>query len=262
METIRLILHNNQPSSTSGKSILLNKTLSFPSILSACSATLGSTYSKIFNETGESIYSLSGLKDGSNLYLSQGESFFKHSQKTQTESVFALLGSAGVGKSAITLRYIRNLFVSEYDPTIEDFYKYITILNGETHYVSILDTAGMEDYEPLVEEWIERKQAIFLVFSLDIEDSFEKIEYFYRRVVNKYKKGEMPVVVIVGNKCDLDRKVDRGEVERYVEKTGCRYFEVSASTGVGIKEMFNEVLLMVKFKRKPILPWYRRCSIL
>ena len=262
METIRLILHNNQSSSTNGKCILLNTTLPFPSILSACSSALGSSYTKIFNETGESIYSLSGLKDGSNLYLSQGESFFKHNQKTQTESIFALLGSAGVGKSAITLRYIRNLFVSEYDPTIEDFYKYITVVNGETHCLSILDTAGMEDYEPLVDEWIERKQAILFVFSLDIEDSFEKIEYFYGRVMNKYKKGERPVLVIVGNKCDLERKVDMGKVKRYVEKTGCRYFEVSAFTGLGIKELFNEVLLMVKSKRKPILPWYRRCSIL
>jgi GTPase SAR1 and related small G proteins len=63
-----------------------------------------------------------------------------------------MLGAAGVGKSAITLRYIRNIFVDYYDPTIEDYYKYTTNVNGEVQNLSILDTAGMEDYEPLLDE--------------------------------------------------------------------------------------------------------------
>ena len=34
-----------------------------------------------------------------------------------------MLGAGGVGKSAITVQFIQNHFVEEYDPTIEDSYR-------------------------------------------------------------------------------------------------------------------------------------------
>ena len=39
-----------------------------------------------------------------------------------------MLGSGGVGKSSITLQYVSNTFVDNYDPTIEDSYrKHVTV---------------------------------------------------------------------------------------------------------------------------------------
>ena len=34
----------------------------------------------------------------------------------------AVVGARGVGKSALTIRFVSNHFVQEYDPTIEDYY--------------------------------------------------------------------------------------------------------------------------------------------
>ena len=33
-----------------------------------------------------------------------------------------ILGAGGVGKSSVTLRFVSNQFVTDYDPTIEDSY--------------------------------------------------------------------------------------------------------------------------------------------
>lgn len=48
----------------------------------------------------------------------------------------------GVGKSALTVQFVRNVFVSTYDPTIEDTYRKPLVIDGENCLVEILDTAG------------------------------------------------------------------------------------------------------------------------
>ena len=40
-----------------------------------------------------------------------------------------MLGAGGVGKSAITVQFIQNHFVEEYDPTIEDSYRKVILVS-------------------------------------------------------------------------------------------------------------------------------------
>lgn len=42
---------------------------------------------------------------------------------TMREFKVVVLGSGGVGKSALTVQFVSNKFVLRYDPTIEDFYR-------------------------------------------------------------------------------------------------------------------------------------------
>lgn len=42
-----------------------------------------------------------------------------------------VLGSGGVGKSALTVQFVSGCFIEKYDPTIEDFYrKEIEVCHG------------------------------------------------------------------------------------------------------------------------------------
>lgn len=43
---------------------------------------------------------------------------------------YFITGSGGVGKSSITIRFIQNHFVDEYDPTIEDSYRKQMVIKG------------------------------------------------------------------------------------------------------------------------------------
>jgi small GTP-binding protein len=263
MEAIRLIVYKNQKSPKAGKNILISPTAIYEEILDECCKALGDHFKLIFDERGKQVNSISGLRDGCSLYLSKGEAFQALTQNSRIhEPTFVMLGAAGVGKSALTIRFIRNIFVEDYDPTIEDFYKHTTIIKGQAQKISILDTAGMEDYEPLIEEWLNHKQGIFLVFSLELEDSFEKIRKYYEKILHKYKNN-MPVIALVGNKNDLQRKVAFESARKMSEMIKCRYYEVSAVTGEGINEMFLDVIEQIRNRSKPVsIPWYRRCCLL
>ncbi len=58
-----------------------------------------------------------------------------------------MFGAGGVGKSALTLRYVRDFFVKGWDPTIEDAYmKTVEMDDGTKVQLEILDTAGQGDF--------------------------------------------------------------------------------------------------------------------
>lgn len=54
----------------------------------------------------------------------------------------AILGEAGVGKSALAVRSITGRFLHHYDPTLEDEYHCEVVASGQPCSVSIMDTAG------------------------------------------------------------------------------------------------------------------------
>ncbi len=55
-----------------------------------------------------------------------------------------VLGSGGVGKSALTVQFVSGHFMEKYDPTIEDFYRKEIEVDHTPCVLEILDTAGTE----------------------------------------------------------------------------------------------------------------------
>ena len=64
-----------------------------------------------------------------------------------SEWKFVLVGQQGVGKSAVNIRFIQDIFVEHYDPTIEDFYRKQIVIDDKVHLIEILDTAGWFDFD-------------------------------------------------------------------------------------------------------------------
>mmetsp|Transcript_33502 Transcript_33502/g.6077 ORF Transcript_33502/g.6077 Transcript_33502/m.6077 type:complete len:121 (+) Transcript_33502:294-656(+) len=117
------------------------------------------------------------------------------------------MGAAAVGKSALAWRYTQNEFREYYDPTISDTFQKNLSIDGKQITVDILDTAGMEDYQPLEDDWINNKDSILLVYSVDIESSLYHLRNIWDKIRNRYFTGKMPTVVLVGNKVDLKRNI-------------------------------------------------------
>jgi GTPase KRas protein len=167
-------------------------------------------------------------------------------------------------------RYVQNKFVRDYDPTIEDYYKKVANIDGETVPLSIFDTAGMEDYYPLIDEWIDKKDGFILVYSMDIKDSLQKLTIFIEKIKHRYSGHGRPdpVVVIVGNKLDIPNKeISPEEGRRFADNCSRKHFEVSAATGIGIDDVFTCIIRELKTRReeKPVnssTSWWSSCNLL
>ena len=178
------------------------------------------------------------------------------SQKNSMVNIkLVLLGKYFVGKSSLIYRYIADKFPKEYDTTLEDQYKTSMTIEDIKCNVEILDTSGKDNYETMVDTWIESGNCYLLVFGLDDPDSFEKIKIRYERILQIKNNNQEFSVLIIGNKCDLnesERKVNKNEVENFVKENGMEYLETSALNKINIKEAFTEVvhdyLLKTKLK--------------
>ena len=166
----------------------------------------------------------------------------------------AVLGQTLVGKSALTFRFINNKFPNEHDTTIEDAYSIPAKIDDINCQLEILDTAGQDDYQTMLDTWINSSDGFILVYSIDNKESFDAVKIRYERILKL--KGEQKVsIVIVGNKCDLEenRKVTREEAENFCNTNKITFLEASALNVINVKESFLSVargLLQINFPEK------------
>ncbi|KAF9395339.1 hypothetical protein BGX21_009968, partial [Mortierella sp. AD011] len=89
-----------------------------------------------------------------------------------------MVGSGGVGKSALTLQYMYGDFVEEYDPTKADSYRKKVTLDGRDCQIDILDTAGQEEYAAIRDNYYRSGEGFICVFSLCEYESFMHTQEF------------------------------------------------------------------------------------
>ena len=53
-------------------------------------------------------------------------------------------------------------------------------------------------------------------------------------------KKQIPLILI-GNKSDLQRQVDRSEAEDLAKRLGCEYYETSAKTSENVNVVFEKI---------------------
>ena len=162
------------------------------------------------------------------------------------------LGDQGVGKSSILNRFSQDKFEQEYQATIGlDFHSKNATINGANIRLLLYDTAGQEKFKSLIPMYIRDANIIIVVYDITIKDSFTHTSHW----VNETKdlKREDAIFVLVGNKIDLNdkRQVSSQEGQNYANEKGFIFFEVSARTGQGIQELFNNNIfpeMVKKFK--------------
>merc|ERR1712098_626041 len=87
-----------------------------------------------------------------------------------------VLGSGGVGKSAITVQFVQGVFVEKYDPTIEDSYRKNVEVDGKQYLLEILDTAGTEQFTAMRDLYMKDGQGFVLVYSITAQSTFNDLQ--------------------------------------------------------------------------------------
>lgn len=163
-----------------------------------------------------------------------------------------VLGSGGVGKSALTIQLVQGRFVAAYDPTIEDSYKKTIDVDGHDVSLDILDTAGQDDFAPMRTSYMRQGKGFIIVYAIDDRSSFEEVEVFHRDLTRTKGTPNVPVV-ICGNKCDLEDKrvVSKTEGEELAGRLGGLFFETSALANINIENSFRELVKKIREQTQP-----------
>ena len=97
-----------------------------------------------------------------------------------------MVGSGGVGKSALTLQFMYDEFVEDYEPTKADSYRKKVVLDGEEVQIDILDTAGQEDYAAIRDNYFRSGEGFLCVFSITEDDSFQVRIFFGQNMSHNF----------------------------------------------------------------------------
>jgi len=168
------------------------------------------------------------------------------------EYKLVVLGTGGVGKSALTVQFVQGIFVEKYDPTIEDSYRKQVEVDGNQCMLEILDTAGTEQFTAMRDLYMKNGQGFVLVYSITAQSSFNELEDLREQILRVKDTDNVPMV-LVGNKCDLedDRSVGKEQGQVLARKFNCSFMETSAKNKINVNEIFYDLVRQIN-KQAPM----------
>ncbi|CAL8324434.1 unnamed protein product [Lota lota] len=170
------------------------------------------------------------------------------------EYKLVVLGSGGVGKSALTVQFVQGIFVEKYDPTIEDSYRKQVEVDGQQCMLEILDTAGTEQFTAMRDLYMKNGQGFALVYSITAQSTFNDLPDLREQILRVKDTEDVPMV-LVGNKSDLEEeRVVGGDLGQSLARswTSCSFLETSAKSKLNVNQIFYDLVRQIN--RKPPAP--------
>ena len=165
-----------------------------------------------------------------------------------------IVGDSGVGKTCLLKKLLNPNENFEKIPKASlflDFHIQKTTSDGKIFKIQFIDTMGMEKYRSVVKTIYKDADAFLIVFDVNDEISFDNITYWILDIKDQIDFKNVDLILIA-NKCDLERKVSEKRVENFEKKNdlGVNYnfFNTSAFTGLGVYEVFDCLTLKLAEK--------------
>jgi len=104
------------------------------------------------------------------------------------------------------------------------------------------DIGGQTDKLWANEYYFVQAVGAMVIFSLEKVTSFEQIDFWIEKL--KELSGDVPYI-IVGNKTDLERKVNKELIENKLKSLGVKYFGTSAKLNKNVDEAFESLSVQI-----------------
>ena len=159
-------------------------------------------------------------------------------EKSSYKFKVCLFGPGAVGKTSLLIRYIKDYFNSDLRQTIGSSFLIKDVVVDEIDVRLLLwDIGGQEKFSRLRTIYFKGSNAAFGVFDVTNPQSLLKLPGWVSSIKKTVKKS-IPMV-IVGNKIDLERQVEKQEAEDLSKRLNCDYLETSAKTGENVELAFE-----------------------
>lgn len=167
-------------------------------------------------------------------------------QQNALDYKLVVVGGGGVGKSALTIQFIQNRFIEQYDPTIEDSYRKQCVIDDVPCVLNILDTAGQEEYSAMRNQFMKQGQGFLLVFSMVSRITFEELTNLHSQILQAKDEEHVPIV-LVGNKSDCpNHEVTQKEAEDLARSFDAKFIMTSAKNHTNVDEAFHELVRTIR----------------
>ncbi|OCT96079.1 ras-like protein family member 11A [Xenopus laevis] len=153
---------------------------------------------------------------------------------TAREIKMAVMGTGGVGKTAMIVRFLTKRFIGDYEANTGNLYSRLVVMDGEQTSLQIQDTPGCikveDDVSPEVLRYVQWAEGFLLVYSMTDFRSYQGIRPLYQHIRKVHLDSKVPVI-IVANKGDLlhMREVSHDEGIQLANELGCTFVEISTS---------------------------------
>ncbi|XP_020500358.2 ras-related and estrogen-regulated growth inhibitor-like protein [Labrus bergylta] len=161
------------------------------------------------------------------------------------EIKICVLGSEGVGKSALVVRFLTRRFIGEYSSSSECIYRKRVSVDGRQVNLELYDPCSQPcDGRPSLNDQILWADGFVVVYDISDHSSFitaKALVHLIRQVrLGTTKRDVDSLIFLVGNKQDLChlREVGREEAQRLAAESHCHFYELSAA------EHYQEVALI------------------
>jgi len=160
-----------------------------------------------------------------------------------------LLGSAGVGKTCLVIKYKTGNFPTMATPTIGASYMAKTVQVSKTHKLKLQmwDTAGQERFASMASLYYRGADAAILTFDCTSPSSLDAVKKWVQELQDHVDVSDEIVLILAANKCDLstanskENKQLMAGATAYAQDIGAKLWKTSAKAAININEMFNDV---------------------
>ncbi|KAH6911587.1 24 kDa ras-like protein [Coprinopsis sp. MPI-PUGE-AT-0042] len=155
------------------------------------------------------------------------------------EYKLVVVGGGAVGKSALTIQFMKSKFIDEYDPTIEDSYQKQSIIDDEVVLLDVLDTAGQDEYSAMRETYMRPGEGFLLVYSVTSRNSFEEVMLFQETILRVKDQDYFPIILVAN-------KFSTSEGRELARRFKCPFIETSAKLRINVDEAFCNLVREIR----------------